>query len=161
MKKATVSGAFRLPPARGEFVGEVRIDVDLQNYDDWSAARSGYLAEELVRHKTIPMLVDTDAANLFLPRELVDELGLSALGSTSVEYADGRREQLDVAGVARLSVAGRTAEVRCIVGPVGVEALLGQVPLKILDLLVDCGSQRLVPRPDSPDRPFSKLKRAR
>jgi clan AA aspartic protease len=158
MTRATVSREFVLPAKPEDFVGEVRVQVQLENYDDWSAARAGYLSGDLVRAVTVDMLVDTGAANLLLGRDVVEQLGLAHLGTMVVEYADGRRDELDVAGIVRLSVGGRVAEVRALVGPESIEPLLGQVPLEILDLLVDCSQQRLVPRPDSPINPFSKLK---
>jgi clan AA aspartic protease len=158
MTRATISRGFVLPAKPEDFVGEVKVSVELENYDDWSAARSGYLAVDMIRTERVEMLVDTGAANLFLPADLVERLGLAQLGTSAVEYADGRRDELNVAGIVRVSVAGRTAEVRALVGPEGTEPLLGQVPLEILDLLVDCTRQRLVPRPESPSQPFSKLK---
>jgi len=158
MTRATISRGFVLPAKPEDFVGEVRVGVKLENYDDWSAARAGSLSTDSVRSVEVPMLVDTGAAHLFLGRDLAERLGLAHLGTIDVEYADGRTDELDLVGLVRVSVGDRIAEVRAIVGPRGAEPLLGQVPLEILDLLVDCGQQRLVPRPGSPLRPFAKLK---
>ena len=48
----------------------------------------------------------------------------------------------------------------CIVGPPSSDPRIGQIVLKALDLVADCGNRTLGPRPESPDRPLLKLKRA-
>jgi clan AA aspartic protease len=116
------------------------------------------LPEEQIRWVVLEAVVDTGASQLMLPEDVVAGLGLPVLRSTYVTYADGRREELPVAGVVTVRVAGREANVDCIVGAVGSEILLGQVPLESLDLLVDCGRQELVPRPESPRLTSYKLR---
>lgn len=56
-----------------------------------------------------------------------------------------------------MSPAGRAGGFR-VVGPAGTEPLLGQIVLEMTDLLVDCGRNQLVPRPESPHMPSYKLK---
>jgi hypothetical protein len=43
----------------------------------------------------------------------------------------------------------------------GDEVLIGQTVLEKLDLMADCAGQRLVPNPDHPDQPVSKVRRRR
>jgi hypothetical protein len=75
-----------------------------------------------------------------------------------VTYADERKEERPIAGVVGVRVGNRVASVNCIVGPPNNEPLLGQVVLEMMDLLVDCVEQRLVPRPESPLLPLLKVK---
>lgn len=41
----------------------------------------------------------------------------------------------------------------------GDEVLIGQTVLEKTDLLVDCANARLVPNPEHPDQPISKIRR--
>jgi hypothetical protein len=46
----------------------------------------------------------------------------------------------------------------CVVGPPLSEPLIGQVIVEELDLVLDCQSQTLSPRPESPIYPSLKMK---
>jgi len=139
-------------------MGEVKVKVDLENYDDRAIASRGLLAEDRVRSQRVDVVVDSGAVMLVLPQDLVEALGLRTLRKAIVTYADERKEERDVAGVVSVRVAGRIVETNCVVGPPGSEPLLGQIVLKEADLLVDCANQRLMPRPESPFLPTLKLK---
>ena len=139
-------------------MGEVRVDIQLENYNDLVLAQSNRLAESEVRRQQVKALVDTGAVMLMLPQDLVEALGLVILGRVIVTYANKRREERDTAGVVRVTVDGRSMETRCIVGPPSSEPLLGQVVLEETDLLIDTTNHRLLPRPDSPFLPTLKLK---
>lgn len=45
----------------------------------------------------------------------------------------------------------------CVVVPTGADPLVGQVVMEQLDLVADCVTQTLGPRPESPDRPLLRL----
>lgn len=158
MTRASISRGLVLPAKPEDFLGEVRVSVELENYDDRRDADRGRISQDAVRRASIQILVDTGASMLVLPRDLVASLGLETIDRSVVEYADGRREEVDVAGIVRVLVGGRVAETRALVGPAGTEPLLGQIVLEIMDLLVDCGRNQLVPRPESPRLPSYKIK---
>ena len=46
----------------------------------------------------------------------------------------------------------------CIIGPPSSEPLIGRIVLEALDLVADCASRTVGPRPESPDSPLLKLK---
>ena len=139
-------------------MGEVKVEVELENYDDRAVARRGFLSEDQIRSQRVDVVVDSGAVMLVLPQDLVEVLGLRMLRKAIVTYADERKEERDVAGVVSVSVAGRTVETNCVVGPPGSEPLLGQIVLEEADLLIDCANQRLIARPESPYLPTLKLK---
>jgi predicted aspartyl protease len=116
-------------------MGEVKVKVDLENYDDRAIASRGLLAEDRVRSQRVDVVVDSGAVMLVLPQDLVEALGLRTLRKAIVTYADERKEERDVAGVVSVRVAGRIVETNCVVGPPGSEPLLGQIVLKEADLL--------------------------
>ncbi len=103
------------------------------------------------------MLVDSGAAELALPAELIESLRLEELGEVRVFTADGGQHEYRVLGIVELEVQGRLCQVRVIELPRGSEPLLGAVPLEEMDWRIDPSQKRLVPNPRSPDRPLLPL----
>ncbi len=139
-------------------MAEVKVDVELENTVDQILSRRQALPAADVRRATVRILVDTGAVMLVLPQDLVENLGLEQDGRVIVTYADERREERPVAGPVTVRVGNRSTNVNCVVGPPNNEPLMGQIVLETLDLLTDCVSQKLVPRPESPFLPLLKLK---
>lgn len=77
-------------------VREVKVEVTLTNALEDSQARRGQIARESVRSDRVTALVDTGAVNCVLPPFVADRLGLERPFRQVAEYADGRREQVDV-----------------------------------------------------------------
>lgn len=144
--------------AKRKEMGEVRVDVELENALDRELVVRGDLAAENLRSLKTRLLVDTGAVMLVLPQDEVEALGLREMGKAIVTYADERKEERPIAGVVGVRVGSRVASVNCIVGPPNSEPLLGQVVLEMMDLLVDCAEQKLIPRPESPFLPLLKVK---
>ncbi|MBX7136189.1 MAG: hypothetical protein K1X67_26255 [Fimbriimonadaceae bacterium] len=139
-------------------MGEVRIEIELENYGDRFEFLNGKLAEADIRRHTMMGIVDTGARMLALPQDVVEVLGLREIRTIVVTYTDARREERPVAGPVMLTMAGRKVLTEAIVLPPTLEALIGQIPLEGTDLHVDCGRQRLVPSPESPIYPLLDLR---
>src|SRR5437870_3471404 len=139
-------------------MGEVKVEVNLENSLDRGLVQRGFLRDDEVRSITVRVLADTGAVMLVLPQDEVEALGLNEVRKAVVRYADERTEERSVAGPVTVRVDGRAATVDCIVGPPNSEPLLGHVVLEIMDLLVDRLQQKLTPRPESPFLPELKLK---
>jgi clan AA aspartic protease len=139
-------------------MGEVKVEVKLENTTDRELVLRGLLKEEQVRSFNVHLIADTGAAMLVLPQDEVEALGLREIRKAVVRYAHERKEERAVAGPVTVRVDGRAATVDCIVGPPNSEPLLGHVVLEIMDLLVDPLQQKLIPRPESPFLPELKLK---
>lgn len=82
------------------------------------------------------------------------------LGWTTVRLADERTTSLRRAGSLIITVCGRKMATDCLVGPSGCEPLLGQLVMEGLDIILDPRRRTLAVRPESPDRPTLKMKRA-
>jgi hypothetical protein len=95
---------------------------------------------------------------VLLPEDEVDKLGLMRGEKVIVTYADERKEELPTGLGLEVTIGGRTAVTDCVIGPPLCEPLIGQIVLEELDLLVDAAGKRLIPRPESPNRPWLKLK---
>lgn len=143
-------------------MGEVKVAIELENTKDRAVYEGGYLAADKIRSMTVQMVVDTGAVLVMLPQDLVEALGLSTQRKAIVTYADERKEERKeewaIAGPLTVRFGDRSATTECIVGPPASEPLLGQVPLEVMDLLVDPVQRRLTPRPESPYLPMLKLK---
>lgn len=139
-------------------MGEVNVELFLENATDREMVRRGLMQDTDVRNLTTKAFVDTGAVMLVLPQDQVEELGLRELRKAIVTYADERKEERPIAGAVAVRFGKREAIVECIVGPPGSEVLFGQIPIEAMDLIVDCPQQKLTPRPESPYLPTLKLK---
>ncbi|MDE2967312.1 MAG: clan AA aspartic protease [Chloroflexota bacterium] len=138
-------------------MGEIIVDIELENAEDRSDVRRGRIDEESVRRARIEAVADTGAVMLALPEDVVANLGLPTLRTLESTFADGRRGQLPVAGPLTIRIGDRQALMECVVVPEGAEALIGQVVMETLDLIPDPVNQTLGPRPESPDRPLLRV----
>ena len=139
-------------------VGEIVVDIALENVHDRGQAEGGSRSESEVRRETIKAVADTTGAvMLALPQDVVRRLGLSFVSTIATMYADGRRGNLPVAGPLTIEIGDRSMPTNCIVVPEGADALIGQVVMEVLDLIPDPMNQTLGPRPESPDRPLLRV----
>ncbi|MCY4371748.1 MAG: clan AA aspartic protease [bacterium] len=138
-------------------MGEIVVDVELENAVDRGLAGKGFLQEADVRRATVSAVADTGAVMLALPEEVVQRLGVEVVGTGPVAYADGRRGELPIAGPLTVHIGDRWTFARCVVTPPGTEALIGQIVMEELDLVADCRNQTLGPRPEAPDAPVLRL----
>ncbi|PYS76750.1 MAG: clan AA aspartic protease [Acidobacteria bacterium] len=137
-------------------MGEVRTKALLVNAIDEALARRGQLAPDQIRKYVADALVDTGAVRSVLPTHVVQQLGLNIRGQRVAEYADGRKESVDVTEAVVINIDGRDTLEEALV--LGDEVLIGQTVLEKLDLLVDCINQKLMPNPAHPDQPVTKVK---
>jgi clan AA aspartic protease len=137
-------------------MGEVRVKARLTNVVDEELVHRGLLARDAVRTYEADALVDTGAVRTVVPPDVASRLGLASRGQHVVEYADGRREAVNVAGPVGVELEGRSTLEDALV--LGDEVLIGQTVLEKLDLFVDCQRRRVVPNPAHPDQAVTKVK---
>ncbi len=138
-------------------VGEIIVEIELENAEDRSDVRRGRIDEASVRREKVQAVADTGAVMLALPEDVVVGLGLPTVRRLTSTFADGRRGQLPVAGPLTIQIGDRQMLTECIVVPEGAEALVGQVVMEVLDLIPNPMNQTLGPRPESPDRPLLRM----
>jgi predicted aspartyl protease len=129
-------------------MGRVLVSATIENLDDLFSARKGLLAPEKIRRVGVTdALVDTGASGLLLPRRLIVQLGLEPLRLRPSRTIAGPHP-VQVYRAVRLTVQGRD----CIsdVGeiPDDFSAVIGQVPLELMDWIVDLKGQRLIGNPE-------------
>ena len=138
-------------------MGEIVVSIELENVKDREMAEDGELPEADIRRAAISAVADTGAMMLALPEDVVSRLGIRQRSSITATYADGRQDELPVAGSLIVRIGDRSMSADCVVLPQGTDALVGQLIMEGLDLVADCVAQTLHPRPESPDRPLMRL----
>ena len=137
-------------------MGEIRVKVILTNAADETANRRRKLKKSAIRRFEADALVDTGAVRCVIPAHVMEKLGVLARGQRVAEYADGRKESVDVTEPIIFDILGRDTLEEALV--LGDEVLIGQTVLEKLDLHADCANRRLIPNPAHPDQPVSKVK---
>jgi predicted aspartyl protease len=128
--------------------GKVLVTATMENLDDVFQAEKGQLPPDQVRRVEVSdALVDTRASGLLLPKKLIAALGLKPLRVRPARGLGGN-VSLSIYRAVRLTIQGRD----CItdVGEVGNDfpVLVGQVPLEIMDWVVDPKGQKLIGNPE-------------
>jgi clan AA aspartic protease len=123
-------------------LGVFRTDIRLSNP-----------AAEAVDELNALALVDTGAMHLCIPETLQKLLRLRENDRRPGRIASGETLEVPYVGPIKVSVRGRDSFTGALV--MGNEVLLGVIPLEDLDLHVDPLRGRLIPNPNSPDRPMS------
>ena len=100
---------------------------------------------------TVAALAHTQAANLWLPAQLVRDLELEELERREVTTADGKSTLVPYVGPIQVRFENRS----CFVGAfvLGNEALLGAIPLQDMDLVVNPRLEQVTVNPASPNIP--------
>jgi clan AA aspartic protease len=123
-------------------MGVFRTDIRLSNPVEGSIDELNAMA-----------LVDTGAMHLCIPKSMQEALKLKGHDTRPVRIANGETVEVPYVGPVKIGLMGREVYTGAMV--MGNEVLLGAIPLEDLDLHVDPLKGRLIPNPDSPDRPMS------
>ena len=134
-------------PKRGANVGRIVVDVVVENFEDRLRAKRGEITEEQVRRLTVPALVDSGATFFCMPGSQVAKLGLSYLQDKESRTVTGP-VKLGLYAAARIEVQGRDCVTQVLALPEDRQALLGQIPLEMMDWWIDLRTQRLVGNPE-------------
>ena len=129
-------------------MGKVLVAATVENLDDLFAVRKGLLAPDKVRRVEVTdALIDTGATGLMAPTRLVAALGLEPLRIRPARTIAGPAP-LQVYRAVRLSVQGRDCISDVAELPDEFGLIIGQVPLELMDWVVDMSGQRLIGNPE-------------
>ncbi len=92
--------------------------------------------EKRERSADLSLVVDTGATLSWIPREVLEGLGIEPLTGLPFRLADGRSIQRDIGGVL-LKIDGREALVSVVFAESGESPLLGATALETLGQVVD------------------------
>ncbi len=129
-------------------IGKVVVPACIENLPDLIKVEEGSLAPAEVRQVDVTdALVDTGATMLSLPRRLVKQLGLKR-HRTRIARTSAGTVSFGVYGAVRLTVQERDCVIEIAEVPDECPVLIGQVPLEMLDFIVDPVGQQLIGNPE-------------
>lgn len=110
------------------------------------------------RKMSVRALVDSGAVFMIIPQHVALQLGfdLEEVSTREVVLADGSRKQVPMVGPLRVHFGDRYCDLSALV--FGDEALLGAVPMEMMDLVLQPSTQSLTVNPESPYIPLALAK---
>lgn len=128
-------------------MGRVLAHATIENLSDLWALEEGRTSSASIRRvEVLDALVDTGATTLALPTRLIAELGLRKSYVRNAVTTQGRTS-VNVYEAVRLTLLDRFCTVDVMEVPDEVPVLIGQIPLEMLDLVVDPQGRRLIGNP--------------
>ena len=121
------------------------VKIKLTNQGDLMALRRK-LSKARPRTVEVEALVDTGATRLYLKPSVIKSLGLERTDTVRSKTTNGDALRHKYEPV-QLELMGRGEIFEVIEVPEEVPNLLGQVPLEVLDFVVDSRGQKLIPNP--------------
>ncbi len=128
-------------------MGRVTTEAMIENLGDlWNAENGLILPDQVRRVTVVDALVDTGSTSLALPTRLIRQLGLRKRYEKQVRSSVGLRTAA-VYGAVRVTIQGRDATVDVVEVPDEIPVLVGQIPLEMMDFIVDLKQRRLTGNP--------------
>ncbi|HXR08274.1 MAG TPA: retropepsin-like aspartic protease, partial [Candidatus Acidoferrum sp.] len=126
-------------------MGKVIVKIKLTNLKDAFLKTAGARRAK-PREVEVEALVDTGATRLYLKPTVIKKLGLERTDVVRSRTSNGAVLRYKYEPV-RLELMGRHENFDVVEVPEEVPNLIGQVPLEVLDFVVDSGGQKLVGNP--------------
>jgi predicted aspartyl protease len=128
-------------------MGKVLVTAKIENLEDLYSAKRGLLPADQMRQVEVQdALVNTGATGLSMPRWLIAQLGLEPLRTRRARTSAGT-VVVQVYGTVRLTIQDRDCPCDVMELPDECPVLIGQVPLEMLDFVVDPVGQCLIGNP--------------
>ena len=129
-------------------MGKVVVSARMENFQDLMKVKEGSLSSDKPRSiEVADALVDTGATLLSMPRAMIHQLGLARMRKRTARTAAGTVE-FGIHEPVRLTVQDRDCIIEVAEIPDDCPVLIGQVPLELLDFVVDPVAQKLTGNPD-------------
>jgi predicted aspartyl protease len=130
-------------------MGKVTVAARIENVLDLLQAKAGMISSEQVHRLDVPdALVDTGSTYLAMPKRLIEQLGINEPFTTHRARTTQGTVVSNIYGPVRLTVEGRFCNVDIAEVDDNCPVLIGQVPLELLDFVVDPKEQKLIGNPE-------------
>jgi len=133
------------PVQHSQCMGKVIVKIKLTNLKD-SFLKTAGARKAQPRSMEVEALVDTGATRLYLKPSVIKQLGLGRTDTVRSRTTNGDAIRYKYEPV-QLELMGRRENFDVIEVPEDVPNLLGQVPLEVLDFVVDARGQKLIANP--------------
>ncbi len=131
-----------------ETMGKVTVAATIENVSELYLVQEGELRDDQVRRVEVSDApVDTGATSLSMPKKLIERLGLFQIRSRTARTTAGLAT-FNVYGAVRLTIQGRDCTIDVTEVPDDFPVLIGQVPLELMDFVVDSKKRRLIGNPE-------------
>jgi predicted aspartyl protease len=129
-------------------MGKVQVTARIENLEDQYKVKLGLIGPDAVRRVEVTdALVDTGATILSMPGRLIRQLGLSPLRVRQARTSAGQ-VPVQIYGTVRLTIQGRDCPTDVSELPDDCPVRIGQIPLELLDFVVDPAGQKLIGNPE-------------
>ncbi len=128
-------------------MGKIIEKVKIANLFDEMLAQQETIESDKVRSLETEVLVDTGATFLCLKKSLIEKLGLTPVREKLVKTSNGEVTRT-VYSVATVYLKERDAKVSVTELPEDCPNLLGQIPLQIMDFVVDMRNEKVIGNPE-------------
>ena len=130
-----------------ETMGRVVAEVTFENVRDLWAAEQGLIPGDQIRRIVVKdALVDTGATYLSMPTRMICQLGLSKGDTRRIRTCAGLVDA-SLYGPVQFTIQDRTGKLEVMEMADDVPVLIGQIPLELLDFVVDPQSCSLTGNP--------------
>ena len=128
-------------------MGRVVTEVTFENVRDLWAAEQGLIPADRIRRIVVKdALVDTGATYLSMPTRMIRQLGLSKGDTRRIRTCAGLVDA-SLYGPVQFTIQDRTGKLEVMEMADDVPVLIGQIPLELLDFVVDPQSCSLIGNP--------------
>jgi predicted aspartyl protease len=124
----------------------VNVKIKVRNWTDIELLALGK-TDKAPRAVEAEARVDTGATGFYLRRSVIEQLGLRCLGEKLALTMSNRHEIRRGFSPVELEIQGRTAQVGVAELPDELPNVVGQVPLELMDWVVDVNSRSLIGNP--------------
>ncbi len=137
-------------------MGQIHVEILVTNGFDRAKHMAGEMNAAVRSERVQDVLVDTGAVLLCLPADLIARLGLPVEREVHVDTANGSAV-LRLFSQVSLEVSGRHGLFECLETPAGTRPLLGAVPMEVLGIEPDVGTQSIRLLPEEPGRSYMNV----
>jgi predicted aspartyl protease len=128
-------------------MGRVAVAAIVESLEDLYRVHRGETSADKVRRIEVPeALVDTGETTLSLPRPMIEQVGLLPIRTRRAVTTAGMRD-VPTYGAVQLTIHGRDCVCDVIEVDDACPVLIGQVPLELMDLVVDSGRRQMIGNP--------------
>jgi clan AA aspartic protease len=129
-------------------MGKVKEKIIVRNFGDILKAKEGLIQEDKIRSFELEAIIDTGAAYLCLPPDIIEKLGLLYSQTTEVRTANGNVKRR-IFRAAEITIKERSITQSVMENDRNTPPLIGYLVLEEMDFVVDSKSQKIIGNPEN------------